>query len=472
MNKTNYLSGIFAALLCLLVGLYQGLLQIQFHTQLIFRESYLSWVTVSSVMYVVLLLILLKYYRYKKYLFASGTLCIVIIAFISAFIAGYIFFTDRRMIGVYQVTQMLFIATLLLHFISLIFSGTKQRKWLLIAGIAGACVMLIWIINLVTLDRTNFVSLARWVELGGWTSLAEQLVLVFFILNFTSEIRSLAAQQPVKKIQPREKYALSITAISIILTVIILGINLADKKNIAAIHLPKVNEGDSAAAHFFEARYYVNRSGDTMRYRFMKPLDYDPQKKYPIIVCLHHGGGIGTDNIRQVAASPVARLMEVYDNRKKYPAFLFVPQCPPGNSWGNVPGQPDMDALLFETMASIEKEFSIDSNRRYVTGESLGGYGVWHVLCARPDMFAAGIAVSGGGDPRLAKNIINVPIWAFHGAKDKNVSVQFDRDMIQAIRKAGGHPKYTEYPERAHDPWTEAVHEPGLFDWFFSQKKH
>jgi len=208
-----------------------------------------------------------------------------------------------------------------------------------------------------------------------------------------------------------------------------------------------------------------------MRYRLMKPLDYDAKNKYPLVVWLHHGGAPGTDNFRQIEGSGAAQLLSEPVNRKKYPAFLFVPQCPPGSSWGGNSSYPAVDSLVFETISALEKEFDIDVKRRYVTGVSMGGFGTWHFICTRPKMFAAAIPVCGGGDPGLAQNIANEPIWAFHGRKDRSVPVKLSRDMIEAIKKAGGNPRYTEFPDEGHNIWNEVNNTPGLLDWLFAQKR-
>jgi predicted peptidase len=86
-------------------------------------------------------------------------------------------------------------------------------------------------------------------------------------------------------------------------------------------------------------------------------------------------------------------------------------------------------------------------------------------------MFAAAIPVCGAGDPAMAPRITGVAIWAFHGAKDRNVPVSGSRNMIAAIKRAGGDPKYTEYPALGHDIWAPVMHTTGLLDWLFDQKK-
>jgi len=87
-------------------------------------------------------------------------------------------------------------------------------------------------------------------------------------------------------------------------------------------------------------------------------------------------------------------------------------------------------------------------------------------------MFAAAIPISGGGNPALAQNIVDIPVWAFHGRKDRNVPVSGSRDIIQAIKNAGGDPRYTEYPDERHDIWEKVTNTPGLLDWLFAQKRN
>ena len=177
----------------------------------------------------------------------------------------------------------------------------------------------------------------------------------------------------------------------------------------------------TGVAGVLEARTYVGDSGDTLRYRLMMPVDYNPKSKYPLVVCLHHGGAHGTDNILQIDGSGAAQLLSMDWARHAYPAIIFAPQCPAATN------------------------------------------------C--PNMFAAAIPVCGAGDPALAKNIIHVPVWAFQGEDDRNVPAKLQRDMIAALRKAGGHPRYTEFPGEGHNIWTHVSQAPGLLDWLFAQNR-
>jgi predicted peptidase len=124
--------------------------------------------------------------------------------------------------------------------------------------------------------------------------------------------------------------------------------------------------------------------------------------------------------------------------------------------------------LLVESML---KDLSIDPKRIYITGLSMGGYGTWDLIGRRPDLFAAAVPVCGGGDEGIAHTIKDIPVWAFHGAKDTAVKVSRTRNMIAALEKVGAKPRYTEYPDVAHDSWSLAYEDPELFRWLFAQAK-
>ena len=228
-----------------------------------------------------------------------------------------------------------------------------------------------------------------------------------------------------------------------------------------------------------EKRTYSDPQGQKLPYRLLKPDPYDPQKQYPLVLFLHGAGERGTDNDKQLVHGVPAFTSEA--NRKKYPCFLVAPQCPSGARWVEVDWgaashtQPKEASeplrLTLELLESLKKELPVDEKRIYVTGLSMGGYGTWDVIARRPDLFAAAAPVCGGGDEATAERIAKVPVWAFHGAKDTVVKPARSRNMIEALKKAGGSPKYTEYPAEGHGSWGPAYRDPELFRWLFEQKK-
>ena len=101
----------------------------------------------------------------------------------------------------------------------------------------------------------------------------------------------------------------------------------------------------------------------------------------------------------------------------------------------------------------------------------MGGFGSWLLMDKYPKLFAAGVPICGGGKATSAKNLVDIPIWAFHGEKDRVVHVERGREMIEAIKKAGGKPRYSELPGVRHNSWTPAYKNPELWKWLFAQKK-
>lgn len=230
-------------------------------------------------------------------------------------------------------------------------------------------------------------------------------------------------------------------------------------ENRRAIELHRLAAANiSEVAKKFEARVYINNT-DTLLYRLFKPLNYNPIKTYPIVICLSGSGGVGHDNIRQLASCWPAQILSKEENQKRHPCFLLVPQCPNGKYWGITmaggkgSAVPTVENLVLHVMKELESEFNIDTTRRYITGQSLGGYGTWHFILKYPDMFAAAVPICGGGDPSMVERIVNIPIWVFHGDKDSNVPVQYSREMIKAFKQAGGKPNYTEFKGVGHICW-------------------
>ncbi len=228
-----------------------------------------------------------------------------------------------------------------------------------------------------------------------------------------------------------------------------------------------------------EKKTYTGADGKTLPYRLLKPLNYNPKEKYPLVVFLHGAGERGDDNDKQLVHGVPEFLTP--ENRKDYPCFLIAPQCPEGKKWVEVDwsaeseiqpkGPSEPMQLTLGLIDQMRKDYPIDGKRIYVTGLSMGGFGAWDVIARRPDLFAAAVPICGGGDEATATKIAKIPIWAFHGAKDPAVNVNRTRHMIAALKKAGGEPKYTEYPDEGHASWVPAYKDAAMMKWLFGQKK-
>ena len=231
-------------------------------------------------------------------------------------------------------------------------------------------------------------------------------------------------------------------------------------------------------SRLFEPREYADADGNVLRYRLLKPVDYDPTEKYPLVIFLHGAGERGDDNTAQLKHG--MRDFCLPERREEFPCYVLAPQCPTDEKWADVDWRLDHvelpekisapAQLVMELVDLMLEKAAIDKNRIYVTGLSMGGYGSWDLIYRRPNFFAAALPICGGADPATAEAIQHVPIWCFHGAKDRAVKVEFSRDIIAALEKAGAEPKYTEYPEAGHDSWTATYANQEIYDWMFSQR--
>lgn len=234
-------------------------------------------------------------------------------------------------------------------------------------------------------------------------------------------------------------------------------------------------QGTSADTAQFAARVYTNPRGETMPYRLVVPAKYDKTKKYPLVLWLHGANGRGNDNLKQITGGNTlgSGVWTRAENQEKFPAFVLAPQCSESQVWANRGKEEMTDALrlALEILEVVRKEFSIDAQRIYVAGQSMGGGGTWDALARRPDLFAAAVPLCGPTDVSTAAKIAHIPVWVFHGDADQSVPVAASRRMVEALRAAGGQPKYTEYPGVGHAVWEKAFLEPGLVEWVMTQKR-
>ncbi len=242
----------------------------------------------------------------------------------------------------------------------------------------------------------------------------------------------------------------------------------------AALLLPK-RIVVAQKASVFLTKIYKDSRGTTMPYRLFVPHPYNKQKKYPLVLWLHGGAGRGNDNVKQISGGNTigAHVWTLPENQSRHSCFVVAPQCPDNESWANFDtAQPTRQMqLALEILQDLQRTLSIDSQRLYVAGQSLGGFGTWSVISHHPQMFAAAVPICGGGNESKASNLARTPIWAFHGEADQAVSVERSRKMVAAIRAAGGMPKYTEYKEAGHAIWERVFSEPELLPWVFAQSR-
>jgi predicted peptidase len=122
-------------------------------------------------------------------------------------------------------------------------------------------------------------------------------------------------------------------------------------------------------------------------------------------------------------------------------------------------------------LQAVCRAYAIDEDRIYLTGLSMGGAGTWGLAKANPGRWAALIPVCGFGNPEWGAELAHIPCWCFHGAADEVVPVERSREMVEAIKGAGGIIRYTEYPDMGHNSWDRAYETDELYDWLLQQRR-
>ena len=231
---------------------------------------------------------------------------------------------------------------------------------------------------------------------------------------------------------------------------------------------------------FFKRENYKDASGNILPYQLMEPGKVRKEGEFPLVIFLHGSGERGSDNASQMKNGVHAFVEK--EMREKHPCYLLVPQCPPEQRWGGSSRDANLrfdennptkeGRMLIELIEKTLKNHpDIDPNRVYITGLSMGGFGTFDALMRRPDLFAAGMPLCGGGDPKYADRIKNIPLWVFHGRLDEAVYPRFSWEMVDALKQAGGKVKYTEYTTFGHNIWDVTYYNPAVLEWLFSQKK-
>jgi dienelactone hydrolase len=149
------------------------------------------------------------------------------------------------------------------------------------------------------------------------------------------------------------------------------------------------------------------------------------------------------------------------------------------------------DADVMRCMTEARKLISIDENRTYLTGDSMGGWGTWNVATRHPQLFAAIAPVFGGLDYHstlsdaeaagltpaerfgnekssswsMADGLLNTPIFVHHGDADAAVNVDWSRWGVRLLQRWGYDLRYREYPGKVHEA-LQANNGTMNIDWF------
>ena len=208
---------------------------------------------------------------------------------------------------------------------------------------------------------------------------------------------------------------------------------------------------------------------DSYEYQVYVPGKLQGERSLPVIVFLHGIGQRGTGGFVPTTGAAGALVRHYLG---QVPALVLLPQCRPGKFWAD----PVMDRMVMDALEQTVREFGADPGRLYLTGVSMGGYGVWHLASHHSEKFAALVAICGGSPLRegdrfspIAGKVGGTPAWLFHGSDDRVVPVGESRSMVEALESQRGNVKYNEYPGVGHNVWLQVLAERELMPWLLTQ---
>ena len=235
----------------------------------------------------------------------------------------------------------------------------------------------------------------------------------------------------------------------------------------------------------FSREVYESSTGEKLNYRKLVPKKTKKDELHPLVLFLHGKGERGDDNQAQLKHG--LKLFAADEGMKGFPAIVIAPQCPTDQYWATTLDQveqkdttPEMDPqptqsmrLVIELLDSMLLNDSVDPDRVYVTGLSMGGFGTFDLIARRPTLFAAAVPLCGGGDPSPSKirRILRMPMWVVHGTEDNTVNINRSREMVYALESAGAAPRYSELAGFGHNIWDATYGDIELYNWMFSQSK-
>jgi len=250
------------------------------------------------------------------------------------------------------------------------------------------------------------------------------------------------------------------------LSSIIVGLASAPGTALAA-PAPESNPSQTQTVKEFE--FHKTQSA-SVKYLLFLPRGYDAaaEKRWPLILFLHGAGERGDDVWKVATHGPPKNVAQDPD----FPFIVVSPQCPNDEVWSN--------DILLSLLDDVMRSLKADSNRVYLTGLSMGGYGTWSLGLRHPEKFAAIVPICGGGElitvllakDEKARAMKSLGVWAFHGGKDPIVPLEESQRMVDILKKVGASDvKLTVYPDTGHDSWVEAYKNPELYQWLLSHER-
>lgn len=205
---------------------------------------------------------------------------------------------------------------------------------------------------------------------------------------------------------------------------------------------------------------YRNQVASGYDFWVCTPKDYDSiQSDVPIILFLHGASlcGHNLERVRRYGPLDALKMGRQID------AVIVAPQNP-GGAWN--------PKRINNVVDWVFDHYAGDTNRFYVLGMSLGGYGTIDYSAEYPQRIAAAMALCGGGNPKSYCGLNELPLWIIHGTADRAVSVSQSQKVIDAMSRCGESPRlrFTKLPGVSHGGLARAFYITETYEWLFKHR--
>jgi predicted esterase len=226
------------------------------------------------------------------------------------------------------------------------------------------------------------------------------------------------------------------------------------------------------AADFIKSNF-TNEFGDRLPYFYLLPANYTTARTYPLVLNFHGSGGDETVMTTPTGflTFPRMKVFASYQQQEADPTILLWPARRAGDAsslWSA-----EYLQLTSSLLDQFQTEFSIDTNRVYVTGFSEGLHAAWDLIAMRPGLFAgAGLAAGWAGRTSPAA-IKDLPLWVWCARDDALVGGTVS--LVDALRQAGGNPIYTEFASGSPNSHLYGIgtgaSNPAFVTWLLAQRR-
>ena len=231
-----------------------------------------------------------------------------------------------------------------------------------------------------------------------------------------------------------------------------------------------------------KTHYLYPKSDTLLPYIFSTPKQFKkPGEKIPLVIFLH-GIQIRGTRLENVERHGPPKLIK---KGRDFPFALISPLCPNDGPYNKGPEAkrgtlfwwhyPTADKVKNIIDHELKRHPQLDPERIYITGLSMGGFGVYKLALKYPDFFAAAIPMAAHANIPIKtmdlKPLKNLPFWAFQGEKDRAVTLSEHQQTVDSLKKAGVDITFTVYPGVGHNCWGKAYDNPKLYEWMLKKRR-